>query len=257
METLTANLHLLMASFYRPTKEKYKIILEGKAFPSDHVCVALQNFVKSSALPTKLDLSSVLSCESLLDRHYASSLISPALKPNVVNFFSADHQQYAVYSQIRHHGLKPEDCMILIEPAKPSATITTEQILATIDQHASSIALVLLPGIQYYTGQLLDIKTITSYAHSKGLTIGWDLAHAVGNVELSLHEWEADFAAWCTYKYVNSGPGSIAGLFVHEKHGKVNEGTDTSGIQPYRPRLSGWWGGDKGVRFNMAPGMYF
>ena len=143
--------------------------------------------------------------------------------------------------------------MVLIEPIKPSATITTEQVLSVIDEHASTTALILLPGIQYYTGQLLDIKAITSHAHSKGLLIGWDLAHAVGNVELSLHDWQADFAAWCTYKYVNSGPGSIAGLFVHEKHGQVDMATNASGLQPYRPRLSGWWGGDKGVRFNMEP----
>ena len=145
--------------------------------------------------------------------------------------------------------------MVLVQPTGSSPTITTEHILSTIDRYALSVALILLPGIQYYTGQLLDIKTITAYAHSKGLLIGWDLAHAVGNVELSLHDWDVDFAVWCTYKYVNSGPGSIAGLFVNEKHGKVEAATDASGIGTYRPRLSGWWGGDKAVRFNMAPGI--
>lgn len=144
--------------------------------------------------------------------------------------------------------------MVFIDPISPYSVITTNQILSIIDQHAPSTALILLPGIQYYTGQLLDIKTVTAYAHSKNLIIGWDLAHAIGNVELSLHEWGADFAAWCTYKYVNSGPGSIAGLFVHEKHGRVEATTDNSGVQPYRPRLSGWWGGEKAVRFNMEPG---
>ena len=145
--------------------------------------------------------------------------------------------------------------MVLIEPQSPSVVLSTERILSIIDQHASSTALILLPGIQYYTGQLLDIKAITAHAHARGLLIGWDLAHAVGNVELSLHEWDADFAVWCTYKYVNSGPGSIGGLFVHEKHGKIGVETDTSGLQPYRNRLSGWWGGEKAVRFDMEPGM--
>ena len=163
--------------------------------------------------------------------------------------------QYAIHSQVLHHGLKPEETMVLVEPVSPLATITTEQVLSTIDQHASSTAVILLPGIQYYTGQLLDIKAITAHAHLKGLIIGWDLAHAVGNVELDLHGWDVDFAVWCTYKYVNSGPGSIAGLYVHEKHGMVDASTDTSGLQVYRDRLSGWWGGEKAVRFNMAPGL--
>ncbi|KAK2737364.1 Kynureninase (L-kynurenine hydrolase) [Myotisia sp. PD_48] len=192
MNTLTANLHFLMASFYCPTKDKFKIILEGKAFPSDH---------------------------------------------------------FAIESQIRHHGFDPKEGMVLIEPRDPSIPLlTTEQILETIDQHASTTALILLPGIQYYTGQYFDIKRITAYAHSHGLLIGWDCAHAVGNVELKLHEWDVDFAAWCTYKYVNSGPGSMGGLFVNERHGIVDM-SNTS--EPFRPRLSGWWGGDKGIRFIM------
>ncbi|KAL8754876.1 MAG: hypothetical protein Q9184_004974 [Pyrenodesmia sp. 2 TL-2023] len=196
METLSANLHLLMASFYRPTKEKYKIILEGKAFPSDH---------------------------------------------------------YAVESQIRHHELKPEDALITIEPADSrEATLTTSHILSIIDKHASNTALILLPGVQYYTGQCLDIPTITAHAHSHGITIGWDLAHAVGNVELQLHAWAVDFAVWCSYKYLNCGPGAIAGLFVHEKHGQVDKTGLDSGRVEFRPRLSGWWGGDKATRFQMG-----
>ncbi|WEW59085.1 Kynureninase (L-kynurenine hydrolase) [Emydomyces testavorans] len=192
MSTLTGNLHLLMASFYRPTKEKYKIILEGKAFPSDH---------------------------------------------------------YAVESQIRHHGFDPKDGMVLIEPKDlRDPVLPTEEILKVIDEHASSTALILLPGIQYYSGQYLDIPTITAHAHSKGLIIGWDCAHAAGNVDLKLHDWDVDFAAWCTYKYVNSGPGSMGGLFVHEKHGKVDMDNKEA---PYRHRLTGWWGGDKKLRFLM------
>ncbi|KAL8663391.1 MAG: hypothetical protein Q9202_003910 [Teloschistes flavicans] len=179
METLSANLHLMLASFYRPTKERFKIIIEGKAFPSDH---------------------------------------------------------YAVESQIRHHGLDPEYAMILIEPPEPDrATIQTSHILSIIDKHASGTALILLPGIQYYTGQYLDILTITAHAHSHGITIGWDLAHAVGNVELQLHDWDVDFAVWCSYKYLNCGPGAIGGLFVHEKHGTVALGDGSVG---YRPRLN-------------------
>ncbi|KAL8861503.1 MAG: hypothetical protein Q9178_002027 [Gyalolechia marmorata] len=199
METLSANLHLMMASFYRPTKERYKVILEGKAFPSDH---------------------------------------------------------YAIESQIRHHGLDPERAMILIEPPDPlQSTIATSQVLSTIGKHASTTALILLPGVQYYTGQLFDIRTITAHAHSYGITIGWDLAHAVGNVELQLHDWEVDFAVWCSYKYLNSGPGAIGGLFVHDNHTQVDREATKNGLEGYRPRLAGWWGGDKAMRFQMgSPG---
>ena len=141
--------------------------------------------------------------------------------------------------------------MILIESSDPSlSTLTTSHILSVIDEHASSTALLLLPGIQYYTGQYFDIKTITEYAQSKGIICGWDLAHAVGNVDMHLHEWNVDFAAWCNYKYVNSGPGAIAGLFVHKKHGQVNLQPDHT--HQFRPRLCGWWGGDKGTRFQMG-----
>jgi kynureninase len=139
--------------------------------------------------------------------------------------------------------------MILIEP-DDDYTISTSKILSIIDNQADEIALVLLPGIQYYSGQLFDIPTITAYAHSKGLTAGWDLAHAAGNVPVSLHDWNVDFAVWCTYKYMNAGPGSIAGLFVHEKHGKL-EYRNGEGSPTYRDRLTGWYGGDPAVRFKM------
>ncbi|KAL3474852.1 pyridoxal phosphate-dependent transferase [Aspergillus californicus] len=194
MGTLTTNLHLLMASFYRPTEERYKIILEGKAFPSDH---------------------------------------------------------YAVESQIQHHNLHPNDAMVLIEPQNTDHPILeTDQILRVIDEHASSTALILLPAIQYYTGQYFDIAKITEYAHNKGITVGWDCAHAAGNVDLQLHEWNVDFAAWCNYKYLNSGPGGMAGIFVHEKHGEVKTNMVNGGAS-FHPRLSGWWGGDKATRFLM------
>jgi kynureninase len=160
-----------------------------------------------------------------------------------------------VESQISHHGFIPKEAMVLMEPEDPEAPVLrTEQILKMIDEHASQTALVLLPGVQYYTGQYFDIPKITHHAHSKGLLIGWDCAHAVGNVELKLHEWDVDFAAWCHYKYVNSGPGAMAGLFVHERHGRVD--TDSSnGGRSFRPRLTGWWGHDKSTRFIMDNSM--
>ncbi|KAK0671337.1 pyridoxal phosphate-dependent transferase [Cercophora samala] len=183
MNTLTANLHLMMASFYKPTAERHKVIIEWKPFPSDW---------------------------------------------------------YAIQSQIRHHNFSPSTSLIEVQPS-PDLYLTTESILATITEHASSTALVLLPGIQYYTGQLLDVKTITAHAHALGiLCVGWDLAHAAGNVPLHLHDWNVDFAVWCTYKYINAGPGSTAGLFLHQKHHDKN-----------LDRLEGWYGADKSVRFLM------
>ena len=145
--------------------------------------------------------------------------------------------------------------MVLIEPpSTEEVCLSTEQILSVIDEKASTTALILLPGVQYYTGQYLDIPTITAHAHSKDIIIGWDLAHAVGNVELELHDWNIDFAAWCNYKYLNSGPGAIAGMFVHEKHGRVDAKKELQGEEGYRPRLSGWWGNDKNTRFRMDNG---
>ncbi|EXJ81033.1 kynureninase 1 [Capronia epimyces CBS 606.96] len=196
MGSLTANLHLLMSSFYRPSRKgegRWKILLEGKAFPSDH---------------------------------------------------------YAVESQIVHHGLDPAEAMVLLEPADARfPTLPTEQILQTIDHHASELALILLPGIQFYTGQYFDIQTITAHAHSHGILIGWDCAHAAGNVDLKLHDWDVDFAAWCNYKYLNSGPGAMAGIFVNERFGNVDM---ESPAEKFWPRLTGWWGDDKSSRFQMT-----
>ncbi|KAI4927336.1 Kynureninase 1 [Alternaria conjuncta] len=205
METLTANLHLLMASFYRPTKDRYKIIIEGKAFPSDH---------------------------------------------------------YAALSQIAHHNLDPSALVTIDPPSASSPYLSNEHILSVISHHAPTTALVLLPGIQFYSGQFFDIELITRHCRSLGITVGWDLAHAAGNVPLKLHDWNVDFAAWCNYKYMNGGPGVIGGLFVHERHGRVEQvstsRTDgTNGVVSndtelaYRPRLSGWWGSDKSSRFRM------
>ncbi|GKU03756.1 kynureninase 1 [Fusarium langsethiae] len=192
MQTLTANLHFLMAAFYKPdAKGRHKIILESKAFPSDH---------------------------------------------------------YAVETQIRHHGLRPEDSMITLEPPNNEDILSNDYIESVIDQHASTTAVLLLPGIQYYSGQLLDIPHLTAFARERGIFVIWDLAHAAGNAPLSLHNWNVDAAAWCTYKYLNGGPGCIGGLFVHERHAQVGEdGT-------YNVRLAGWWGNDKTKRFEMRPG---
>lgn len=158
--------------------------------------------------------------------------------------------QYAVESQIIHHGLDPAEAMVLLEPTDPEFPILdTEQIIQTIDKHASELALILLPGIQFYTGQYFDIPTITAHAHSRDILIGWDCAHAVGNVDLKLHDWDVDFAAWCTYKYLNSGPGAMAGIFVNERYGKVDMERPE---EKYWPRLTGWWGDEKSSRFQMT-----
>ncbi|RDW89370.1 kynureninase-1 [Coleophoma cylindrospora] len=198
METLTANLHLLMSAFYRPDiNARHKIILEGKAFPSDH---------------------------------------------------------YAVESQILHHGLSPAESMITIDPPPGEATITTSYILSVIKTHASTTAVLLLPGIQFYTGQLLDIPTITAAAQEAGIFVIWDLAHAVGNVPLSLHDWNVDAAAWCSYKYLNAGPGAIGGMFVHERNSQISSTASASENidgKHFVNRFSGWWGNDKSSRFAM------
>ncbi|KAK2068101.1 hypothetical protein P8C59_002765 [Phyllachora maydis] len=194
MNTLTANLHFMMASFYRPTARRHKIMLEWKPFPSDW---------------------------------------------------------YAIQSQVAWHGRDPDASMVELQPPDPSAPeyVPTAAVLAAIDAHADETALLLLPGIQYYSGQLFDMQAITAHAHARGIpAVGWDLAHAAGNVPLRLHEWDVDFAVWCTYKYLNAGPGTIAGAFVHARHG----GVGAEGPGRFRPRLAGWYGGDKASRFEMA-----
>ena len=187
MNQLTVNLHLLMVTFYRPTKDRYKIICEAKAFPSD---------------------------------------------------------QYAFESQVRYHGLDPETSIIEVSPREGEHSIRTEDIIDTINAHGTSVALVLFGGVNYYTGQLFDISAITSAAHQVGAYAGFDLAHAAGNVELKLHDWQVDFACWCSYKYLNSGPGGVAGVFIHEQHA-----ANTS-----LPRFAGWWGYTKETRFKMEKG---
>ena len=183
MNTLTVNLHLMMATFYRPTDVRKKILIEAHAFPSD---------------------------------------------------------KNAVESQIRLHGYSPADSLLELKPDQ-GEVFSTKHVCKMIMENRDSLALILLPGVQYYTGQVFDMETITKVAQEFSIPVGFDLAHAAGNVELKLHDWGPDFACWCTYKYMNSGPGSVAGCFVHERHA-TNKKLD---------RLAGWWGHDKATRFQM------
>jgi kynureninase len=185
MNQLTVNLHLLMISFYQPTKERFKIICEAKAFPSD---------------------------------------------------------QYAIHSQVTFHGYDPETTIIEIAPREGEHNIRTEDILETIREHGAETALVLFGGVNYYSGQVFDMKTITEAAQQAGAYCGFDLAHAAGNVSIKLHDWNVDFACWCSYKYLNSGPGGVSGAFIHQRH--IADKTI--------PRLAGWWGHDKASRFKMG-----
>ena len=187
MNSLTVNLHLLMVSFYKPTKERYKIICEAKAFPSD---------------------------------------------------------QYAFESQVKYHGYDPDDAIIEVAPGDGEQIIRTEDIISAIKRHGNATALVLFGGVNYYTGQYFDLKAITDASQSVGAYAGFDLAHAIGNVELNLHDWNIDFACWCSYKYLNSGPGGVAGVYINEKHA-----VDTT-----LPRFAGWWGYTKESRFKMEKG---
>lgn len=151
--------------------------------------------------------------------------------------------RYAVESQIRFHGYDPREALVLAAPRPGEATLRMEDLEALIEQHRDSLALILLPGVQYYTGEVYDVERIVKAAHRRGIVVGLDLAHAAGNVPLALHDWDVDFAVWCTYKYLNSGPGAVAGLFVHERHARAFD----------LPRFAGWWGHDKTTRFQMGP----
>jgi len=153
--------------------------------------------------------------------------------------FPSDH--FAIESQVHLRGLDPAEEMIAATPRQGEETLRTTDLIETIVRTGDELAMVLLPGVQYYTGQVLDMAAITEAAHSVGADVGFDLAHAIGNVSMDLHSWGVDFAAWCTYKYLNAGPGSVGGAFVHERH---HRRTDL-------PRLHGWWGHDKGSRFEM------
>ena len=184
MNSLTVNLHLMMATFYRPTKTRFKILMEEPAFPSD---------------------------------------------------------TYAVKSQVIHHGLDPKEALVLARPRDGELTVRPEDIDETLEEQGDQIALVLFAGVNFFTGQLFDIERITAAAQKRGCVVGIDLAHAAGNVPLALHDWNVDFAAWCSYKYLNAGPGAAAGVFVHERHATNRE----------LPRLAGWFGNDPATRFRL------
>jgi len=187
MNYLSVNLHLLMVSFYQPTPTRFKIIVEGGAFPSD---------------------------------------------------------QYMLETQIKFHGLDPNDVLVELLPRTGEFTLRTEDIVEEIRKQGSSLAMVNMAGIQYYTGQLFDIQAITQAAHEVGAVAGFDLAHAAGNAPLQLHDWDVDFATWCSYKYLNSGPGNVSGIFVHERYAD----------RPDLHRFAGWWGHSEAERFKMEKG---
>jgi len=186
MNTLTVNLHLMLASFYRPAGERTALLIERQAFPSD---------------------------------------------------------RHAAESQVRFHGLDPARDLIEVEPRPGEDCLRTEDLIAVIEREGARIATVLLPGVQYLTGQVLDVPAITGVARRAGCTVGWDLAHAIGNVPVALHDTGADFAVWCHYKYVNGGPGAVGGTFVHARHARRTD----------LPRFAGWWGHDRATRFRMDP----
>jgi kynureninase len=185
MNSLTANLHLMMVGFYRPTRERPAILMEAGAFPSD---------------------------------------------------------RYALESQVRFHGFDPATDLIEVEPDAAEGTFSMAAIERAIAQHGPRLALVVWPGVQYRTGQAFDLAEIARLGHAAGAVVGFDLAHAVGNLPLQLHDADADFAVWCHYKYMNSGPGAVGGCFVHARH-----------AQTTRPRFAGWWGHDQSSRFRMGP----
>jgi len=214
MNSLTVNLHLMLVSFYRPSGIRRKIVIEKGAFPSDQYAVGSQlrfHEVRSSNF----------------------SWPSPDAAASVGN------------TEPAKAGTSSRDNSDLIElaPREGESTLRTEDIIETIERHGEEIALVMLGGVNYYTGQAFDMKTITEAGHRVGAIVGFDLAHAAGNLELQLHDWDVDFAVWCSYKYLNAGPGGIAGAFVHERHANAFD----------LPRFAGWWGHNKQTRFLMGP----
>jgi kynureninase len=186
MNSLTVNLHLMMVSFYRPTRERHKIVVERGAFPSD---------------------------------------------------------QYAVKSQIHFHGFDPATSLIELTPRPGESCLRHEDIALLIESAGDDIALIMLGGVNYATGQAFDMERITRLGHARGCVVGFDLAHAAGNLPLKLHDWGPDFAVWCSYKYLNGGPGCVAGCFVHARHARAWD----------LPRFAGWWGHDEPSRFEMGP----
>lgn len=183
MNALTVNIHFLLVSFYQPSKNRYKIMIEKDAFPSDH---------------------------------------------------------YAIQSQIRFHGYDPEQALVELVPRKDEKILRNDDILSSIQDHGDQLSLIYLGGVNYYTGQAFDMEEISKAGKAQGAIVGFNLAHSVGNLPLRLHDWDIDFSAWCTYKYLCAGPGSPSGVFIHERH------HDWDG-----PRFLGWWGHNKDSRFQM------
>lgn len=185
MNSLTANLHFMLVSFYRPTRERPVLLMEAGAFPSD---------------------------------------------------------RYALESQVRFHGFDPAEALVEVAPDNADGTFSMAAIERAIAEHGPRLATIVWPGVQYRTGQAFDLREIARLGHAAGAVVGFDLAHGVGNLPLQLHDADADFAVWCHYKYMNAGPGAVAGCFVHERHARTD-----------RPRFAGWWGNDASVRFKMGP----
>ncbi|WP_374348438.1 kynureninase [Thermomonas sp.] len=185
MNSLTANLHFMLVSFYRPTRERPVLLMEAGAFPSD---------------------------------------------------------RYALESQVRFHGFDPAEALVEVAPDNADGTFSMAAIERAIAEHGPRLATIVWPGVQYRTGQAFDLKEIARLGHAAGAVVGFDLAHGIGNLPLQLHDVDADFAVWCHYKYMNAGPGAVAGCFVHERHARTD-----------RPRFAGWWGNDASVRFKMGP----
>ena len=185
MNALTVNIHLLLISFYQPSENRNKVIIEQGAFPSD---------------------------------------------------------QYAIKSQIKFHGLDPRKVLIELSPRKGEIKLRAKDILSAIRDVNDELATIIMGGVNYYTGQAFDLKSITKAGHKAGAFVGFDLAHGAGNLEMNLHDWGVDFAAWCSYKYLCAGPGSPAGIFIHKTHHNWTG-----------PRLTGWWGHNKSTRFEMGP----
>ena len=184
MNSLTVNLHLMMVSFFQPTKSRFRILIEEPCFPSDI---------------------------------------------------------YAVRTHLRCRGLDPDEALMVAKPRSGEQVLRTDEIEKLLEDRGDSIALILLGGVNFFTGQALDMQRLAAAGHRHGCVVGFDLAHAAGNIALSLHDWNVDFACWCSYKYLNSGPGAIAGCFVHERHGR----------KPDVHRFGGWWGNDPATRFKM------
>jgi kynureninase len=196
MNGLTVNLHLMMVSFYRPTEQRFKIVIERGAFPSDRYAVESQILWHRNRLGLDWPIDST-----------------------------------------------PHSALVELAPRDGEATLRTEDIVEWIEREGESVAMLLLGSVNYYTGQAFDIPAITEAGHRKGCIVAFDCAHAAGNLELRLHDWDVDFAAWCSYKYLNGGPGAVAGVFVHEKHARAFD----------LPRFAGWWGTNKDTRFLMRP----